>query len=229
MAGLIIHVEGPTEETAVNEVLKQHLEEQGYQYVAPRLIGDPRKKRGGIVGWPVAKREIIRHLKESSNNYVTTMVDYYGLPADGLKAWPGRARAMSLPFAQKASTVENSMMEEVIAEMGVDSFYPNRFVPFVLMHEFEALLFSDCAGFARGIQREDLRVAFQQIRDAFATPEEINDSPVSAPSKRIVQLVPEYQKPLYGALAVIEIGLDQIRAECQHFDDWLKKLESVLA
>ena len=76
MSDLFIHVEGPTEETAVNEVLVEHLVQQGFDYVVPILMGDPRKSRGGIVGWKVAKREILRHLKESGDRYVTTMVDY---------------------------------------------------------------------------------------------------------------------------------------------------------
>lgn len=228
MAGLIIHVEGQTEETTVNEVLMGHLLKQGFEYVAPTLIGNPRKTRGGIVGWNVAKREIIRHLKESSSRYVTTMVDYYGLPQTGHRAWPGRAAAAQLPYAQKASTVENAMLREIVAEMG-DSFYPVRFIPFVVMHEFEGLLFSDCVAFSRGIERPDLERSFQAIRDDFDTPEEIDDSPINAPSKRLERLVPGYEKPFLGTLAVIEIGLERIRAECQHFNQWIEAMENVVA
>lgn len=227
MAGLIIHVEGQTEETTVNEVLKRHLLQQGFDYVAATLIGNPRKTRGGIVGWNVAKREILRHLKESSSRYVTTMVDYYGLPQTGDRAWPGRAAASALPFAQKASTVENAMMDEIVAEMGGDSFYPKRFIPFVVMHEFEGLLFSDCAAFSSGIERPDLEASFQAIRDEFESPEEIDDSPINAPSKRVERLVPDYEKPFLGALAIIEIGLERVRRECQHFNHWLERIEDV--
>lgn len=58
-----------------------------------------------------------------------------------------------------------------------------------------------------------------------SSPEEINDSPVTAPSKRVALLVPGYQKPLLGLLAVLEIGLDAIRRECPHFRAWLDTLE----
>jgi hypothetical protein len=75
------------------------------------------------------------------------------------------------------------------------------------MHEFEGLLFSDCAAFSRGIGRPDLAAGLQEIRDQFATPEEIDDSPVTAPSKRVEGLVPGYEKPLLGVLAILEIGL----------------------
>jgi Domain of unknown function (DUF4276) len=229
MAGLLIHVEGQTEETTVKEVLSKHLIQYGFDYVAATLIGDPRKARGGIVGWDIAKREIVRNLRQSSNHYVTTMVDFYGLPKTGDKRWPGRGEASRLPFPQKATTVENAMMDEIVHEMGGDSFYPNRFIPFVVMHEFEALLFSDCPALSRGIERRDLESSFQAIRDEFGSPEEINDSPNTAPSKRISKLVPGYQKPLFGTLAVIEIGLERIRAECSHFNEWIGKLEGIIA
>jgi Domain of unknown function (DUF4276) len=63
--------------------------------------------------------------------------------------------------------------------------------------------------------------------DQFASPEEINDSPLTAPSKRVEALVPGYQKPFLGVLAALEIGLASIRAECPHFNHWLEKLESL--
>ena len=94
------------------------------------------------------------------------------------------------------------------------------------MHEFEGLLFSDCQGFARGICQPGLATPFQAIRDAFPSPEHINDSPVTAPSKRIEELVAGYQKPLHGLLAVREIGLEVIRDQCPHFRSWLERLES---
>jgi hypothetical protein len=95
------------------------------------------------------------------------------------------------------------------------------------MHEFEGLLFSDCAAFSRSIGRSDLEVSLRKIRDDFTTPEEINDSPVTAPSKRVEALVQGYQKPLLGVVAVLEIALSRIRAECPHFNGWLTQLESL--
>lgn len=94
------------------------------------------------------------------------------------------------------------------------------------MHEFEGLLFSDCDAFSRGIGRNDLLPALSEIRERFVTPEEINDSPDAAPSKRVQALVPGYRKRLFGVRAAQEIGLAKIRAECPHFDGWLKTLES---
>jgi hypothetical protein len=111
--------------------------------------------------------------------------------------------------------------------MGSD-FERGRFVPFIVMHEFEGLLFSDCAAFGRGIGRADLEVELRTIRQGFATPEEINDSPTTAPSQRLRALIPGYEKPLLGVLAALEIGLSRIRSQCPHFDDWLRRLESLV-
>ena len=118
------------------------------------------------------------------------------------------------------------MLDDLAAEMG--GFNPARFVPFVVMHEFEGLLFSDCAAFSRAIGRSDLERNFRDIREQFATPEEIDDSPVTAPSKRIEALEPRYQKPLSGLLAVLEIGLTRIQEECPHFREWLNQLGTLL-
>lgn len=107
-------------------------------------------------------------------------------------------------------------------------FNSTRFVPFIVMHEFEGLLFSDCAVFSRVISRPDLEYGLRGIRDQFATPEEINDSLETAPSTRIEALMPRYDKVLFGAQAVLEIGLARIRAECPHFNGWLKQLESLV-
>ena len=109
-----------------------------------------------------------------------------------------------------------------------ESFNPNRFIPYVMMHEFEAMLFSDCAAFSHGIGNPALAIQFQAVRDAFASPEEIDDSPLTAPSKRVENLVPGYTKPLLGTLAALEIGLEAIRKECPHFRCWLGRLEASL-
>jgi len=227
MDRLLIHVEGQTEEDFVNEILAPHLYRQGYAKVGARLMGNARQRdrRGGIRSWISVRGDIIRHLKEDAGCMVTTMVDYYGLPQSGSRAWPGREAAGIKPFDQKAFTVERALLEDICRELG-PGFDPERFIPYVMMHEFEGLLFSDCERFGRGIGRPDLAAAFQAVREQFATPEEINDSPLTAPSKRVEQLVPGYEKPLLGTLAALEIGLDAIRRECPHFRDWLGRLET---
>lgn len=227
MARVLIHVEGETEEAFVNEVIAPHLYSQGYTKVSARLVGNARQRdrRGGIRAWSAVRKDIIHHLLEDQGSLATTMVDYYALPQTGDKAWPGRAAAGTQLFPYKAKTVEQALNADLFQEMGED-FNPNRFIPFVMMHEFEGMLFSDCKRFGNGIGRPDLVPALQQIRDIFSTPEEINDSPETAPSKRVANLVEGYQKPFHGNLAALSIGLGVIRRECLHFNDWLTSLEN---
>lgn len=144
------------------------------------------------------------------------------LPRTGAKAWPGRDAAAALPSAQKAVAVEAALLADISKEFE-DGF--DHFIPFVMMHEFEGLLFSDCSRFSDGMGLPELAESLQAIRDQFGTPEEINDSPITCPSKRIQGLVPRYEKPLFGTLAVLEIGLTAIRNECPHFESWVKRLE----
>jgi hypothetical protein len=219
---LLVLVEGQTEEDFVNEILAPHLWDRGYANVSARLLGNARQRsrRGGIQEWFSVRKDILNHLKQDLGIIVTTMVDYYGLP----QTWPGRTQSPQQAFEERAATVEREVLKDVSDELGI-GFDRRRFVPYVVMHEFEGLLFSDPEGFGRGIARRDLSPKFQAIRDRFATPEEINDSPVTAPSKRVEALFPGYQKPLMGVLAAQRIGLDSIRRECRLFSGWIDELE----
>ena len=228
MTRLLVEAEGETEETFVKELLSLHLYNFGYTQVAARQMGNARERfrRGGVRPWPEVRDEILSRLKGDEGIIIATMVDYYGMPQSGPGAWPGRAGAAALLSYPNA--IEESLLADIAGAMG-GSFNPRRFIPYVMMHEFEAMLFSDCAEFARGIGQPDLTQTFQEIRDQFDTPENIDDSPDTAPSKRIEALVFRYRKPVIGIQAATAIGLPAIRAECGHFRGWLERLESLAA
>ncbi len=230
MARALIHVEGETEEAFVNKVLAPHLYHRGYTAVGARLLGNARLRgaRGGIRPWPGARADILRHLRQDRTALATMMVDYYALPATGAGSWPERAAASAVPGAtasQRAERVEAALTHDIATAMGAD-FDSARFLPFITMHEFEALLFSDAEGFANGLREPNLAAPFAAIRGAFASPEEIDDSPTTAPSRRVEDLMPRYRKPFHGVLAAIAIGLPAIRAACPHFGTWLGRLEA---
>ena len=227
MTRLLVHVEGQTEEQFVNELLAPHLLDHGYSSVSARFIGNARlrSQRGGVKSWSDVCKAIVSHLRQDPGSDATTMVDYYGLPRTGPKAWPGRAVASNAPILARPDVVAKALLEDVARRMGA-GFDQSRFIPFVTMHEFEALLFSDCEQFARGLGQPEMFSPLQEIRNAFSTPEEIDDSPETAPSRRVVTLIPRYQKPLMGTLAALEIGLVTMRTECPYFDSWLNRLEN---
>ena len=106
----------------------------------------------------------------------------------------------------------------------------SRVFVYVQRHEFEGLLFSGVEVFRTLPDISTQQVAdLRSIRDGFTTPEDINDNPQTAPSRRIVGVVPGYRKRTYGPLLAQEIGLVGIRSQCPRFDAWVKRLESLAA
>lgn len=228
MARLLVHVEGETEESFVNEVLAPHLHDSGFERVAARLMGNARLRgqRGGVRSWSSVKGDITRHLREDRSVYATTLVDYYGMPRSGDRAWPGRAEAPARPRSERPDQVERAMEDDIARAMG-EGFDRRRFVGYVAMHEFEGLLFSDCGLLSRALSKPELEPAFVGIRSKFPTPEDINDTPQGAPSRRLLGIMPEYQKPLHGTLAALSIGLQRMCEECPHFGAWVARLEGL--
>lgn len=115
MTRLLVHVEGVTEESFVNNVLAPHLYSHGFSSVGARLIGNARQRdrRGGIRAWSTVRKEIMNHLKEDRACIATTIVDYYGLPQIDPKAWPGRSEAPNLAFSERANRVETALAKDI--------------------------------------------------------------------------------------------------------------------
>jgi hypothetical protein len=196
MARLRVLAEGQTEETFVNDVLAPHLYGKGYLSVTAKLMGNSRNRnhRGGIQNWPSIRDEILEDLRNDKSLYVSVMVDYHALPGSDnqVKSWPGRSDAKNLPLDEKALHIEDCLKAGISGKLDGD-WGNKRFFPYIMMHEFEALLFSDCQGFAEGMGRADLYRELQAIRDQFSSPEAINDSPHTHPSKRVELLMPTYK------------------------------------
>ncbi len=220
MNRVIAVVEGQTEQIFVRDVLAPWLGWKGVMLSA-RLVGKPGHK-GGIGRFERARNDIVKLLRQESETVVTTMFDYYRMPS----SWPGRTEAKSLQHQRKAPQVEASIAEAVIKEFGSE-FDVRRLIPYVQMHEFEALLFSEPIALAEVMRNAEAVNKLQVIRDVFDTPEEINDDPATAPSKQIVDIFPYYQKPLHGVLAAKRITVEKIRSQCPHFSDWLTRLENL--
>jgi hypothetical protein len=216
---ILAYVEGPTEEKFIRTIVAPNLLARNV-FVTATTPGR-RRRQGGVQSWARTRKELLRYLKEDEGRFVTTMFDYYGMPTD----WPGRDAAGSQTHFQKAATVEDAVLNDIVAAMG-DAFNQQRFIPYVQMHEFEALLFSDPNTLGEVIPEQGIQRALADIASSFSTPEEINDDPATAPSKRIVALCRQYQKVLHGSIAAERIGLPLIRLECPHFNEWLTSLES---
>jgi Domain of unknown function (DUF4276) len=209
-----VFVEGQTEETFVRELLYEYFQGKNI-YLNPILVKTSSTGKGGVVSYAKIKPQLNRKCVEDKSAFVTTMFDMYALPND----FPGSSSLTktSDPF-QKAEYLEQ--------EMGKDIGYKN-FIPNILVHEFEGLLYSQPQAFAAWFDMNVVSI-LQAERNAFPSPEHINDNPLTAPSKRIRNCCNRYDKPLHGSLLAIDIGLDKIRQECQHFNQWLLRLENLL-
>ena len=103
-----------------------------------------------------------------------------------------------------------------------------RFVPYIQLHEFETLLFTDPEAFESQFESCSYVVdGMKAIIRQFPSIEHIDDGTASAPSKRIIQLLPEFEfrKPLAGPAIAEEIGLPKLRVACPHFDQWINTLQ----
>ena len=102
-----------------------------------------------------------------------------------------------------------------------------RFLAYLMIHEFEALLFSAPIVLAQVMNYLAAETHLQRIRASFATPEHINDDPITKPSARVLGRFPGYQKVLHGPNTLSRIGLATVRRECAHFNEWVTKLEAL--
>jgi hypothetical protein len=149
--------------------------------------------------------------------FFATMFDLYALPDD----FPAYSQTCHLRPHERVVAIE--------AALNADIGHP-RFIPYIQLHEFEALLLVDPQNFDWMFIEHDLPI--QQLIDlvaAFESPELIDDGRETASSKGNARLIPEYegQKSSAGPLIAAKIGLPTIRAKCPHFDGWLRRIEAL--
>lgn len=215
----LILVEGQTEERFVKDALAPAFWPRGL-FFSPTILVTKRVKngtnfKGGVTSFARFRNDARRLLNSSGGALVTTMLDYNGLPGD----FPGMKNRPNGTPQQRVSHVEQAIWQHFGS--------PRNFIPFLALHEFEAWLFSSPDELPRVMAEDRAQPELAAIRESVSTPEEIDERPEFAPSKRIEALFPGYRKTLHGTRAAAQIGLARIRAECPHFHEWLIKLENL--
>ena len=229
MKATIIHIlcEGQTEEGFVKEVLRPYLSSKGIIGVKSILVTTNKKKnaRGGMLTYSHALSDLGIMLKtnpdgEYERHVFTTMFDLYALPDD----FPGYQSSKDIhdPYAR---------IDELEKAFAL-SIQDKRFIPYIQLHEFEALLFCGIEYIAQLYPGCETRC--EQLKETLrntGNPELINHSPETAPSKRIIRAIEEapksryhYNKPQTGKVVTQQIGMDALRSQCRHFDEWIEKL-----
>ena len=212
-----IHVfcEGQTEDVFTRELLGPALRRSGI-WVNPIIIRTGPQGKGGITRYGKIRWQIQRKCQEDPKAFVTTFFDLYGLPSD----FPAfKTTSIKNPI-ERAKRLEKAFQDDIDQD---------NFIAHLVVHEFEGLLFSETRAFSNWFDESGLVEALDAIRHQFETPEHINDSFETAPSKRIKALCPSYDKVAHGSLLALDIGVDSIRESCPLFDDWLKQLEALAA
>ena len=201
MIHLGVVAEGDTEREFVSSVLADHLRHRNVE-PTPIVVMDGNVSVQRLASY-MAK---LYH----SCDAVTSLVDFYGFRGKG---------------SATIDALEECVGRQVRSRIH-GAWDERKVIPYVQKHEFEALLFADTQAFAEidvppeGIER------LAAIRSRFA-PEDIDDDPVTAPSKRIAAIVPDYDKVVGGALVALEMELPTMRAACPRFSAWLTRLEAL--
>jgi len=224
---LYVFCEGQTEQNFCNQVLSLHLFPAHDGQIHTIRIAHSRHHgiihRGGIGKYATLRWDITSELKRrgSRDVFFTTMIDLYKAPRDT----PGKDANALDPNNPRPYV-------EALERAFGDDIGNSRFVPHLQLFEYETLLFSDPEGFR--ISFDDCDNAIKEMKQIVASlpsVEHIDDGEQTAPSKRIIALLPEYEglKTTAGPDIAAFIGLDLIREKCLHFHVWVARLGSLWA
>lgn len=218
---VLLLVEGQTEERFAKSVLIPHFEPMGI-YVSPTVIETKRifsggSFRGGVCSFRQFRSHLVRLLGSARNPaeaLVTTMLDYYALPSDfpGLDQRPAGGADARVQWVERA----------IHGHFGA----PANFLPYLSVHEFEALLFAAADAVPAVMGHPEMSPLMRAVVEQCGDPEKINERPDCSPSCRLRQMFAGYNKALHGVLASQRIPLDMTRRACPHFHWWISEIEA---
>jgi Domain of unknown function (DUF4276) len=218
MIRLNVVVEGQAEETFIRELLGPSLANHGVFASARRVEikkEGAQRRRGGGSHYAKWRKDLLTWMKQDdrANVWFTTMVDLYGLPRD----FPGYEECQELRDAARRVAI---LEEQFHADLG----HP-RFIPYIQLHEFEALLFADVAKLVSVYPEHVAEIdRLIEMSKGFRTVDEIDDGRATAPSKRIRAILPQYDKTFAGILVAIDIGMERMCQASPHFKQWFDRL-----
>jgi len=217
MKKLIVICEGPTEQVFCKNIIKVHLKSFDIDVEYPLIS----HSNGGIVKWINLKPQIETSLAINDETFVTTFIDYYGLESH--HSYPKWSEAVAeADKDKKMEILEDGMLKDILVDR------QPRFIPYIQLHEFEALVFSKYSAFVDYYEPSEANLAgLQSICTAHSNPETINNLPSTAPSKRLKNNISRYDKVTHGVDICESIGIVTIRAKCPRFNNWIDKLEKI--
>lgn len=231
MKRLIVICEGRSEVNFISKLLYKSFITIGISLEA-RTIPTGKNKcggfaKGGSLNFDRVKPFLINTLNESasdSNCFVTTFFDYYALNSK----FPNYEETQSNSSVyEKVKMMEEGLKNSVIESKGN---FISKFIPYIQLHEFESLLFCDIEKVFENEEyiSENTVSDLNKIIEKFeGNPELINNSTDTALSKRILKIIPSYQKTIHGYKGLEKIGLLELENKCIHFKEWLDKIRDI--
>ena len=215
MKRLIIIVEGHTEKEFVDNVLSPYLYAKGLQSVSCFKI---KHTKGGLTKYRHLKTDLLNCVYEK-DVVVTTLIDFYALPND----FPQYDEAARIEDkAERLTFLEAAIVDDIQSES--DAYFPNL-LPYIQLHEFEALVFSSLHSITSLFDDDEADFAeIERIVNAHSNPEDINDNPKTAPSKRLLKLIKGYHKVVDGIMIIEETGIETVLKKCTRFNSWVETL-----
>jgi hypothetical protein len=226
---LVVFCEGQTEQGFCNLLLQRHLFPNGEGIVYTLPVGEKDHRHiyglGRNRNYHGAKglRSFISNTinsRKGKSVYFTTLFDLYALPND----FPGKDTVVKNPTnpTNYVLALENAFHD--------DFENHRRLIPYLQLHEYETMLFANPSAFRKSFENcEEQILKLTEIAGSYDSIEHINDGHQTAPSKRIIEILPEYggRKSTAGPDLADFIGLTTIRAKCPHVDSWINRLEEL--
>ncbi|MBB6463333.1 hypothetical protein HNR74_004547 [Flammeovirga kamogawensis] len=164
-----------------------------------------KNKKGGIGSFEKFKNEVER-VQATGNVIITTLLDFYGLPT----SFPNHSDDV-----QRIKEIEDGMADQIGS---------SDFIPYLQKHELEALMFSSEEVLHNAVDTKEQEEAVSAIIKAYTNPEDINNSPQTAPSKRLDSILDPYEKTVHGDLIFDDLTMEEILSQCPRFKEWVDKL-----
>lgn len=177
--------------------------------------------RGGVRKYHPIKKDVLIKLREHKRPgvFFTSMIDLYRLPAD----FPDKQNNNLNPQYPIDFT---KLLEKAFG----NDINDKRFVPYLQLYEYETLLFANIESFRYSFEDCDDQIKqLQKIVDSVQSIEHINDGPQTAPSKRVINIFPEYEglKTTAGVDIAEYTGMRVLQEKCSHFNHWIQTLKGL--
>jgi len=219
MKRLVIIVEGETEESFVNNILCPYFCSKGLYNTIQCF--KTKHSHGGISKYSYIKKDILNTIYEK--DVVSMMIDFYRLPSD----FPGFSDLKATQTHKEQASLLETEIKKDLEDTQKHQF--DNFIPYIQLHEFEALVFASIKGIDILFEREEMDYkGLMNVIEEHPNPEEINNHPATAPSMRLKKLIPGYNKVLHGIEIIKTMGMPELLEKCPRFKTWVESMEEAL-